>query len=515
MYYTFNYFLTTYKIKKFNREYESFKEKNDLNKITEICVNIVKERILPHKALKILKKNIKGNINMLPFYLLEDEGVATLYLGSIIEILIKNQKYKFNYLNNNNQNIMDCLLSTNFEYKNGVASEIISILSESNYMIDVNHKDYFGLSTIDYLFKNNVFDDKSILYSLLKIVPSIDSQEIRIRYNECAIEKLTNNQSINQLSNSQSPKINFSKKALKSDSFQILNDKVYLGIPAVGREEEFEQLILCLAQKKKNPLLVGESGVGKTALIDMLVYMIKKKKVPEFLKNKIIIEINPNDMVSGSKYRGDFEEKMNGILTKCVDNGFILFIDEIHLMYGSGSFAGGEANDMSTIIRSYMDKYDLKVIGTTTTDEYHKHFASSSLKRRFDIIEMKEPNNELLYNIVNQTLNNYSNQYNISIDEILTDYPNIINELIKVTSPKHRTQNDKINNPDLIIGILDRSFAYARIKNASALEVEHIEKSVRQCSRIYESAKEAFYRNMGCQETISTGKGNPYIKIWK
>lgn len=526
MYNSINYHIIVNRQKKFKRKYDLFKKKNDICEVDTLLDLCFCPNYKPSNVLKVIRKSIFGDLNILPFYLLEKDR-CSYSLPFVIEVLLQNGQFNFNYLNDKNQNILQALLSTNFKYKGETATEIIKVLAKYNCFIDLSKEDYFNKSILDYIMENNLLEEN--YQSLLKIVPTTYERcNLHLKYNNCIIHKIDKgvskwkNNSFDEtepLSEKedksgkieQPPKKETKRTKERDENFKILNDKEYPTIPAIGRENEMEELILCLAQKKKCPILVGELGVGKTALVDMLAYMIQNDKVPKFLEDKIIIELNPSKIVAGTKYRGEFEEKLENILTKCVENDFILFIDEIHLIYGAGS-CENNPNDMASIIRHYIDRYNLKVIGTTTIDEYNKFFASDSLRRRFDRIDIKEPIDEVLYDIIYQTFENYSLEYNISIDEILNDYPNIIEELIKVTSLKHRTQDDKTNNPDLIIGILDKAFAYARIKDEIKLELEHIEKSVEYCSKIYESAKERFYQNISLRNTENEVS---HIKIYK
>lgn len=267
----------------------------------------------------------------------------------------------------------------------------------------------------------------------------------------------------------------------------ILNNKNYITDPAVGRELEVENLIISLAQDKKCPMLVGESGVGKTAIVDELVYMIQNDKIPSFLNNKVIVEVSASDLLAGTMYRGTLEEKLKKLFEIAEENDLILFIDEIHLMY-SGNAVDDKIN-MASILRNHVDRFGLKVIGATTDEEYSKYFAGDSLKRRFDKIKVKEPDNTMLNMIIINIFEKFSKQYNISSCELLHNFPNIITNLIDLTNAKHRVRDDIVNNPDLVIGIIDKAYAYVKVCDKETLEIDHIIKSINLCDRIYDSAK--------------------------
>ncbi len=268
-----------------------------------------------------------------------------------------------------------------------------------------------------------------------------------------------------------------------------MNDKVYETEPIIGREEELKQLILVLASQKKSPLLVGPSGVGKTALVEELVYKIQKNLVPKFLKNKSIIELKVSSVVAGTRYRGDFEEKLMQTLEQAKKQDAILFIDEIHTIYGAGA-SGNSDLDMVEMLKQEIDRENLRVIGTTTEEEYHIYFSQDTLKRRFQLVEVKEPNEELLSKIIDKVFRDYEAQDKISLEPLQDDLSSIISLLIEATRNECRQYNDPTHNPDLIIDMIDMAFANAKVQNQSELTIEDIICGVQGCSRIYDSVVE-------------------------
>ncbi len=270
---------------------------------------------------------------------------------------------------------------------------------------------------------------------------------------------------------------------------KIMNDKVYVTEPIIGREAELKQLILTLASQKKSPILVGPSGVGKTALVEELVYKIQKNSVPDFLKNKPIVEMKVSSIVAGTRYRGDFEEKLIQTLEQVKKQNALLFIDEIHTIYGAGSSSKCDL-DIAEILKQEIDRENLRVIGTTTEEEYQEYFSQDALKRRFQVIEVKEPTEKLLSQIVYKVFRDYEAQTNISLASLQDDLASIISLLIAATKKECRNYLDKTHNPDLIINMIDMAFANARIENKSELTLEDILYSVQNCSRIYESVAE-------------------------
>lgn len=292
---------------------------------------------------------------------------------------------------------------------------------------------------------------------------------------------------------------------------RILNKNSYLTSPSIGREKEVKNLMITLAQSKKCPLIVGESGVGKTTVVEELVYRIITGDVPKFLQGKIILEVNPSDVVAGCQYVGMFEENMTKLMKLCEKYNILLFIDEIHTIYGVGATKSKDT-DMAAILKHYIDRSNLKVIGTTTEKEYNEYFSSDALKRRFERITVKEPEDEDLFQILDKALNDYFIKNDISLEDE-KERKLIINIIITATSKKHRVYNDIVNNPDLAISIIDKAVAYAKVFDCDVLTIEHFIESFDSCDRIYDSAKEeaiALLRKMkGKKET----EGNKVLII--
>ena len=268
---------------------------------------------------------------------------------------------------------------------------------------------------------------------------------------------------------------------------KVLNKKNYVVAPTIGREKELKNLMITLAQNKKRPLIVGESGVGKTALVEELVYRIKTGQVPKFLQDKIILEVNPAEVVAGCQYVGQFEENMTKLMKLCEKYDVIVFIDEIHTIYGIGS-SKGKDNDMASILKHYIDRTNLKVIGTTTEKEYDEFFSDDALKRRFEKIKVQEPTKEILYQIIDKIISDY-----FVTTGILFENDNIksliVSIILESTEKGHRVYNDIVNNPDLSISIIDKAFAFAQVYDSEFITPEHFIESFEYCDRIYDSSK--------------------------
>ena len=239
----------------------------------------------------------------------------------------------------------------------------------------------------------------------------------------------------------------------------------------IGRENEIDKVCTILSKKEKNNvLIIGEAGVGKSALVEKLAMMINQGKVVDSLKNKIIYELSLSSLVAGTKYRGEFEEKFKKIIDKVKDlDNVIIFIDEIHNVIGAGGAEG--AIDASNILKPYLARKDMTVIGATTIDEYYKHFEKDhAMNRRFSIVTLKENTKEETLEILKGIKGYYESYHQIKIDNVL------LKELIELVDChiKNRTY------PDKAIDILDLSCVKAKFYHEKELTknriVETIEK---------------------------------------
>lgn len=198
----------------------------------------------------------------------------------------------------------------------------------------------------------------------------------------------------------------------------VLNDTINMKEEVVKREKELELIIETLLRcKKNNPLLVGKAGVGKTALVEELVRRIKKGEVPEELLDHEIIMLEMGSLVAGTKYRGEFEERLTKLIKEIIDHkNIILFIDEIHSMVNAGGAEG--AINASDILKPYLARGELKCIGATTTEEYYKFInKDKALERRFELIKLEEPTKEETIEILNQVKKEYETHHHIKITE--------------------------------------------------------------------------------------------------
>ncbi len=218
--------------------------------------------------------------------------------------------------------------------------------------------------------------------------------------------------------------------------------------PVIGREEEIERLMQVLSRRtKNNPCLVGEPGVGKTAIVEGLARRIVEGVVPENMKGKHILTLDLSGMVAGSKYRGEFEERMKRLLREVkADGNVILFLDEIHTIIGAGGAEG--ALDAANILKPSMARGELQLIGATTIEEYRKRIEKdAALERRFQPITVEEPDGELCKKILYGIQSKYELHHNVTIEEAAIEAAIELSE---------RYINDR-HLPDKAIDVLDEA----------------------------------------------------------
>ena len=229
--------------------------------------------------------------------------------------------------------------------------------------------------------------------------------------------------------------------------------------PVVGREKEIERVMQVLSRRtKNNPVLIGEPGVGKTAVVEGLALDIVNGKVPETLKDKQLYSLDLGSLVAGSRYRGDFEERLKKVLKEINQRGdIILFLDEIHTLVGAGAAEG--AIDAASLLKPKLARGELQTIGATTLDEYRKHIEKdAALERRFQPVQVPEPSVELTIDILKGLRDRYEAHHRVSITD---------GALAAAANLSDRYINDRYL-PDKAVDLIDEAGARMRIKRMTA-----------------------------------------------
>ncbi len=281
--------------------------------------------------------------------------------------------------------------------------------------------------------------------------------------------------------------------------------------PVIGRELEIERVMQVLSRRtKNNPVLIGEPGVGKTAVVEGLAQAIVKNDVPETLKDKQLYSLDLGALVAGSRYRGDFEERLKKVLKEIKTRGdIILFIDEIHTLVGAGAAEG--AIDAASILKPMLARGELQTIGATTLDEYRKHLEKdAALERRFQPIQVKEPSVAHTIEILKGLRDRYETHHRVSITD---------GALAAAANMADRYVSDRFL-PDKAIDLIDEAGSRLRIKRMTApAELREFDDKIAAARKDKESAidgqdfeKAASFRDL--EKTLSTEKAEAE-KNWK
>jgi ATP-dependent Clp protease ATP-binding subunit ClpC len=250
--------------------------------------------------------------------------------------------------------------------------------------------------------------------------------------------------------------------------------------PVIGRETEIERVMQVLSRRtKNNPVLIGEPGVGKTAVVEGLAQAIFKNDVPETLKDKQLYSLDLGALVAGSRYRGDFEERLKKVLKEIKTRGdIILFIDEIHTLVGAGAAEG--AIDAASILKPMLARGELQTIGATTLEEYRKHIEKdAALERRFQPIQVKEPSVAHTIEILKGLRDRYETHHRVSITD---------GALAAAANMADRYVSDRFL-PDKAIDLIDEAGSRLRIKRMTApAELREFDEKIAEARKAKESA---------------------------
>lgn len=383
---------------------------------------------------------------------------------------------------------------------------LLSILNIDNVLkrklnsYDLNYSKVKRLIPKDNNKSNDYYYSPRLKSILEKLIIDSKDNDKKITVEDLFISIINNDTEANKILNKIRINPNDLIKRLRTNNDRtLLIDKLGINLnneglnKVIGRDKEINKLIEVLNRKNKcNPILVGDAGVGKTAIVEGLAYKIINKEVPDYLLNKKIYVLDIASIISGTKYRGEFEEKIKRLVDEIIDNeNIILFIDEIHSLVGAGSSMDGGL-DASNILKPYLSRGKLKIIGATTLNEYSKTIEKDkALDRRFQKIIVKEPNNKLLKEILMNIKSIYEKHHGVIISE------DVIEEIMKLS--KKYIYNKK--EPDRSIEILDdvsSKVSIKKIKEEKELELINNELETLM------SYKKKYLKNKDFEKVFST-----------
>ena len=389
------------------------------------------------KCAKDLGHSVVGTEHILLGLIKVEEGIASKILIRLgIESEVVSKQIVDIYGIGINDNTDDIFLSP--RSRSILDKSIIFLNKSKNKLIDTEHI-LLALSqeedsiAIKILKKSGI--DKQLLEKSIKEYIDIDDS-IELIVNQIDIEDKKKDKL--KISTLEKYAINLNDNAK--------NNKID---PLIGREKEVQRIIQVLSRRtKNNPVVIGDPGVGKTAIIEGLAIKIEEKDVPKSLENKIIYNLDISGVLAGAKYRGEFEERIKKIIDEAINaKEIILFIDEIHTIVGAGA-TGENPMDASSILKPVLSRGDIQVIGATTIDEYRKNIEKDvALERRLQPIIVEEPTKEDAIKILNGLKNKYEKHHNVKITD------DAIKQAVELSS---RYITDRYL-PDKAVDIIDES----------------------------------------------------------
>lgn len=382
---------------------------------------------------------------------------------------------------------------------NTIVTETVYLVNESDYIDSIiNYNNIEYSENLQLAFEEAYercnsngqpyIDEENMLFVLLSMENTSFYKLIQ-RY-EFDISELKNillmNANIYETSESKRLKI----PAMLENCCEIMNDNYTKGdkCTILGRDKEIQSVWNIFSKKtKRNAILIGNAGVGKTAIVEAITMQIVNDECPEEFRGYNVISLNLTTMVAGTKYRGEFELKVQQLIKflKATSN-VIVFIDEIHQILGVGS-AENSGPDLSGSLKPILARDDVVFIGSTTTLEYGRYFAvDPAFKRRFEKIEIKEPKLKDVKEMIKLKVDSLSKYHKVSITEDVLDY-------IIITA---KAMNFSGNNPDITLDLVDRSFAIAKINKRKSLKRSDV-------VQVFKSNYETF-KNMRKKDKLST-----------
>src|SRR5690554_2610067 len=406
----------------------------------------------------VLRGMIQVDDSVLPFIFKElnsDLAIFTSALDSIIKSYPKVQGGGQPYLSNTLQRVLNYGMNEMRNFKD----EFLSLEILLYALMDGNDQ-------VASLMKDNKFKKSTLKDAIMKLRDgeSVDSQGKDGTYK--SLDKFANN-------------LNEMAKNGKLD-------------PIIGRDEEIRRVLQILTRRtKNNPIMIGEPGVGKTAIAEGIAQRIVSEDVPENLKSKIVYALDMGALVAGAKYKGEFEERLKAVVNEVIksDGEIILFIDEIHTLVGAG--AGEGAMDAANILKPALARGELRAVGATTLDEYQKHFEKDkALVRRFQTVLIDEPSSEDAISILRGIKEKYENHHKVLIKD---------DAIIQAVELSQRYITDR-QLPDKAIDLIDEAASKLRMEiNSKPEELDEIERKIMQL----EIEREAIKRENDQQKLAS------------
>ena len=268
-----------------------------------------------------------------------------------------------------------------------------------------------------------------------------------------------------------------------------LSAREFITDPAIGRDDEINQMILALITPEKGALMVGKPGIGKTAIVEGLGYRIQKDLVPEALKGWRIIKINITSLLGSTTEGGTTEIRLELLIQELKKaEKTILFIDEVHLLVNEAT--SNNNIDFANMLKPALDRGTIKMIGATTTEEYEIYILRDrAFLRRFQKIDVEESTPEVVVQILMGTYPKFEKQLGVKFNYTDFQKENIFSFLVDMTSEYKRVYEIASRYPDICLTILGNAFSYAVFENSPELRIKHIYKAVANARNVYPDAK--------------------------
>ena len=412
-----------------------------LQEVFENAIKIATEN--KHRYITVEHLVLSAMHNQEAFSMIENFGADANYIKSNLEHFIKNnlndiktteENYKPSKTNSVERVLNRCFTQVLFSGRQRmeIADVITSVLSEKQSFA------YF------FLTKGKVTKERFVKYFQENLILE---DELPLDYDENRVTRPGNfDKILNQYC------VNLSLKAKQ----KVID-------PVIGRDQEIEDMLLVLARRNKsNVIMVGDPGVGKTAIAEGIARKIFEGKVPKFIADHQVYTLDISAMLAGSKYRGDFEERVKQVLNALEKKGkIILFIDEAHMMSGAGASSGDKSNDLANMLKPILTKGVIKLIASTTWEEYRKHFEKDrALMRRFQRVTVDEPTPEVTIKILKGLRKYYEQHHTVKITDAA------IEQAVKLSI---KYMSDK-KLPDKAIDIIDCASARYKLKDDETME---------------------------------------------